>query len=276
MDDLICKICLLVSGKDLSKHIKEVHKMRLKEYKDIYGEYFSKYISEKRKQTCLLKYGNENYKNEEARKLSFELYEGGHPLRDPSVRRKAEETSLNLYGEAHYTNREKAKQTNKERYGVEYTCAAPKVIEKRIRTLIDKYGKVFNISDPHNKIESPDDFITRYNSGETISKLSSMYGVSEPTVCRWISELNLKRSAVLKGEREEISPVLLVISYFKTCAELCRILSFYEYGKIKGSKYTIKLKRLFNSGKKFSHLKQELFDVALKAELQKLFLDKLL
>jgi hypothetical protein len=248
---------------DLTSHIINFHGITTEEYKKSFGLIVSPLVEEKRKKTCLKIYGDENYKNREAIKLSNEMFEGGHSLKDPIVRGKAQSTKEKLYGDPTFTNREKAKKTSLEKYGTEYTCAAPEVIKKRIETLKSRYGKVFNTDRPYNKTDAPSDFIESYMGGTPMGKLSLMYEVSEPVISRWIKDGNLKRDYVEKSERVIETPSEIVSGYFKECLSQQRALSFYEYGKIRGNNYTLKMKRLFNAGKKCASLKEELFRVAL-------------
>ena len=70
------------------------------------------------------------------------------------------------------------------------------------------------------------------------------------------------------------TPLSIVFEYFKECMSQDKILSFYEYGKIRGNKYTLKMKRLFNAGKKYNHLLDELKQVALNKDAWDDFLKK--
>lgn len=259
---------------DLTSHVLNFHKITTEEYKNKFGLIVSPLVEEKRRATCLKKYGNENYKNREAIELSNEIFEGGHSLKDPIVREKAQSTKEKLYGDPNFTNREKAKRTSLNRYGTEYTCAAPDVIKKRIKTLKSRYGKVFNVDRPHNKTDAPPDFVDNFMIGTSMDKLSLMYGVSEPVISRWVKDGNLKRSYVEKYDRVIETPSEIVSEYFKECLTQNKALSFYEYGKIRGGNYTLKMKRLFNAGKKLSHLKEELFKVALDEPAQSMLIDK--
>lgn len=270
-----CDICGCLRF-DLTKHLKKAHNLTVSEYKDRYSSVvISPDVERKRKETCKNRYGLENYKNREAIALSNEIYEGGHSLKDPAIREKGRETKKQKYGDPNFTNREKAKQTCKERYGVEYSGAIPDAVEKRVNTLKERYGRVFNIDVPHNKKEIPTDFKDRYLSGEATSVLALHYGVSGPTITRWAKDLGLVRKVVLMSERKVMSPDEIVFEYFDSCIKEKKVLSFYDFGKLKGNKYQGKLKRLFNKGKKFHDLKQELFDSALDLKKQSEFLEKL-
>lgn len=260
---------------DLTSHVLNFHKITTEEYKNKFGSLVSPLVEEKRRATCLKKYGDENYKNREAIELSNEIFEGGHSLKDPVVREKAHSTKEKLYGDPNFTNREKAKKTSLERYGTEYTCAAPDVIKKRVDTLKSRYGRVFNVDRPHNKTEAPSGFIENYMKGTSMFKLSLMYEVSEPVISRWVKDGNLKRSYVEKSEKVIETPFKIVSDYFKECLTQNKTLSFYEYGKIRGGNYALKMKRLFNSGKKYNSLKEELFRVALDNYSQLVFLGKM-
>jgi hypothetical protein len=260
---------------DLTSHVLNLHKITTEEYKDKFGLLVSPLVEEKRRSTCLKRYGDENYKNREAIELSNEIFEGGHSLKDPTVREKAKSTKEKLYGDPNFTNREKAKRTSLERYGTEYTCAAPEVIKKRVKTLINRYGKIFNTDRPHNKINVPSGFVEDYKKGFSLDKLSILYEVSEPVIRRWVKESNLKRSYIEKIERVVDTPLEIVLEYLQECLVQNKALSFYEYGKIHGNNYTLKMKRLFNAGKKYSHLKELLFQVAVDTRKQEDFLKNL-
>lgn len=258
---------------DLTSHVINFHKITTKEYKNTFGLLVSPLVEEKRRETCLNKYGDENYKNREAIKLSNEIFEGGHSLKDPVIREKANSTKEKLYGNSHFTNRDKAKKTSLEKYGVEYTCSAPEVIKKRIKTSIERYGKVFNISEPHNKTKVPDTFKEEYGKGKTVFELSVLYKVSEPVISRWIKEKQFSRTFVNKSSKIVQTSIEIISEYLQECLIQNKALSFYEYGKIRGSNYTLKMKRLFNAGKKYSSKKEELFRVALLIDSHKSFLE---
>jgi hypothetical protein len=71
------------------------------------------------------------------------------------------------------------------------------------------------------------------------------------------------------------TPDTIISNYFQECLVQNKVLSFYEYGKIRGANYTLKMKRLFNAGKKYASLKEELFRVALDKDSQISFLGKI-
>jgi len=144
----VCIICKK-EMKDLSRHIKFEHQFTVNEYKQKYATIVvDPSVEEKRKNTCLEKYGNSNYKNDGARRLSYELFEGGHPLRDPHIRDKACKTKARLYGDPDYTNRGKAKKTCIEKYGVENVSQVKGILKKRVQTSISKYGRAINYVKP--------------------------------------------------------------------------------------------------------------------------------
>jgi hypothetical protein len=240
--------------------------MTVAEYKAAHGDLIALGVLAKRKATCLARHGDENFTNRPAAALTNMTFDGGHSLRDPSVRAKAAETKVKLYGDASYTNREKAAKTCIERYGVESTGAVPAIIEKRIATLKRKYGRVFNVDRPHNKREIPVGFKTDYLAGMHIDALRAKYGVSEPVIRRWSSEASLKRPQT-EVVREYESPHDVVVKFLDACRERDRVLGFYEYGKLYGTARMTKIKRLFNSGGMFHNLRDRLFDAAARPEL---------
>lgn len=120
----------------------------------------------------------------------------------------------------------------------------------------------------------------------TFIKVSSSYGVSRdsyeengiegiPTHCieyKYGGWNNFIKACGLVPQYEAETPNKIVSEYFKECLIQNKALSFYEYGKIRGANYTLKLKRLFNAGKKFSHFKENLFQVAVDTSKQDGFL----
>jgi len=195
----------------------------------------------------------------------------------PEIIEKKRQTNLKRYGVEKYTNREQAKKTSLERYGVEYTCAVPEIIEKRVATLMERYGRVFNVDEPHNKfhLENKEKFIQDYESGLILGDLAIKYKISEPTLSRIIKDLGLSRTVVKAKSYVIDTPSEATSDYLKACLENNKILSFYEYGKIKGQQYCTKMKRWFNKGRLYNNLLEELKSVALCAEEHETFLNKL-
>jgi hypothetical protein len=195
----------------------------------------------------------------------------------PEIVAKKRQTNLERYGVEKYTNREQAKKTSLERYGIEYTCAVPEFIEKRVATLIERYGKVFNVDEPHNKfhLEDKEKFIQDYESGLILGDLAIKYKISEPTLNRIIKELGLSRAVVKVKSYSIDTPSEATSGYLKACLENNKAFSFYEYGKIRGQQYCTKMKRWFNAGKPYNHLLEELKSVALYSDKHDTFLKKL-
>lgn len=269
-----CIICG-VYQKDLSQHIRNCHSMSVQEYHKVYNQsVVEPSIEEKRKSTCLERYGNPNYKNEEAKKLSNEIYQGGHSLRDPVIRDKGKKTKMELYGDPNFTNRDKAKKTCLEKYGKEYTCQVPEVIVKRVQTLKERYGRVFNVDRAHNKKDPPEEFSNEYLKGTLMEDLCKIFKVSECTIRRWVKEKDLKRSINVSSSRVFCSSREAVAHYLETCSLQNKVLSFYEYGKINSIPNMLKMKRLFNAGKKYNNLREELFRIASFSGLHTEFLNK--
>lgn len=273
----ICVICSAV-WVDLTQHLKRDHQMSVDDYKKNYSSIIIDLsVEEKRKATCERLYGNPNYKNEEAKKLSNEVFEGGHSLRDPIVREKGKKTKEELYGDSNFTNREKAKKTTMDRYGYEYTCQVPEVIEKRVATLKARYGKVFNITEAHNKwhLEKPEEFKFDYASGMTLFDMSNKYKISETTLRDKVKELGLSRTMVSTTKRIVETAAEAAERYLKECLKSNKVLSFYEYGKITGQPNCTKMKRLFNARRPYNYLLGKLSEVALHPELHTDFLSQM-
>jgi G:T-mismatch repair DNA endonuclease (very short patch repair protein) len=108
-----------------------------------------KKISEKRKKTCLEKYGVE-YTSQipETRKLAkktwLEKYGVEHPLQNKEIKEKTASTNLQKYGYRAPTQSlevlEKRKQNNNKKYGVDSPSKLNDVKEKVKNTCLKKYG----------------------------------------------------------------------------------------------------------------------------------------
>jgi len=176
---VICKIC----GKEYKRiggHVRQSHKMTPKEYYDKYlkkpGEgicpvtgkpttfmniqdgycrYASEgavardpVVKEKRRQTCLKKYGVE------------------HPTQALEVKEKTKQTCLKKYGVINIAQlegvQEKRKQTCLKKYGVEYSSQAPEVKEKVRQTCLKKYGVEYSSQAPEVKEKAIQTCLKKY------------------------------------------------------------------------------------------------------------------
>ena len=224
-------------------------------------------VEEKRKQTCIEKYGNPNYKNEEAKKLSNEIFEGGHSLSDPGVRQKACITKQKLYGDPNFTNREKAQQTIKEKYGVDSICDIPGVKEKKINTLMKKYGKIFNWE--RKDLISKKELIRLHHvEGLSFTEIEQKLNMTSGSITYWMKKHGVEthKKIVSPKTKEYTPPEEGVREYFEACLKNGRILSFGEFGDFTEDRKKQKLKRLFNKGGSCQHLREELKDYALSPE----------
>lgn len=82
---------------------------------------------------------------------------------------------------------------------------------------------------------------------------------------------NFIRECGIEPQYEAKTPLDRVKEYFEACDKYNKSLSFYEYEQYTSNPST-RLKRLFNKGKKFHHLKEELFRAALNKDLRESFI----
>jgi len=274
---ITCAICK-IERMDLTRHIKEFHRMTVEDYKKQYQvEIVDPLVDIKRKETSMERYGDPNYKNEEAKKLSNEIFEGGHSLSDPEVREKACETKMNLYGDPNFTNREKAQQTLKEKYGVTNISHIPGVIEKRIDTLKARYGKIFNWE--REDLISREDLIRMHHEENlSLAEIGKKFNIVDRTVAYWMKKhgVEVHKKIVSPKFKEYTSAEEAIKEYFEYCLKNKLVLSFNDFGSMTEDRKMQKLKRLFNSGKIYSYLKEELKVVALQPELWPDFFKKIL
>jgi len=128
----------------------------------------SKEIIEKRKQTCLERYGNENPSNnkeiiekrkqtsiknwgfdnpnkskevrEKIKKTNLEKYEVEHPSQNKEIKEKIKHIYLNKSEEEKRLIQNKMKKTNLQKYGVECSLQNEEVKEKSRQTLLKNYN----------------------------------------------------------------------------------------------------------------------------------------
>lgn len=233
-------------------------------------------VEEKRKETCLEKYGDPNYKNEEAKRLSNEIFEGGHSLSDPAVRKKAYETKQELYGNPDFTNREKARQTLKSRYGVENISHIPGVVEKRVQTCLNKYGKIFNWE--RKDFISKEELIRlHHDEGLSLTEIEQKLNITSGSITYWMKKhgVEIHKKIVIPKVKEYTSPEEGVKEYFEVCLKKGCVLSFGEFGNFTEDRKKQKLKRLFNKGGSCQHLREYLKDFVLFPDKWPSFFEKM-
>lgn len=121
----------------------------------------SLYTVKKRKDSSLAKYGTSNPAQTDivksTIKQTFLKFDGGHPLRDPSVKRQLKETCNEIYGADSPLQSPlvlaKIKQKIIKEYGVEFALQNPESLQKQKATTLEKYG-VENFNQRHLRKDS--------------------------------------------------------------------------------------------------------------------------
>ena len=159
-------------------------------------------IVERRKRTCLEKYGVDVASKSEAVKKKISKNQNPNPSKamrtklerygDPNYNNifKNAKTKLEKYGDPTYNNREKCKQTCLYRYGVENPYQIDKVKDTIIDKMFDKkdYSEIFRplVSDRDKSIE----FL--FNKDYTYKELADLFNCPYYTVQNWVYRLDLK------------------------------------------------------------------------------------
>jgi hypothetical protein len=135
---ICCDGCIGLKEKESNlKNFGVIHKNCLEETK------------EKAKQTCLDKYGCENYAKtdefkEQYKNIMQEKYGVDSAFQSEEVKEKIKETLMEKYGVEHNSQTEEFKQhykeTMMERYGEDATFKIPKFYKKYKDTMVKKYG----------------------------------------------------------------------------------------------------------------------------------------
>lgn len=111
--------------------------------KERYGDNYKNVILEKRKQTCLKKYGVEfPLSSKEIRSKINATISNRTPKEREKIVKKTKATKLKRYGDAGYSNLDLAKTTNIQKYGVEFPFQSDIVQEKGRKTRLEKYGVI--------------------------------------------------------------------------------------------------------------------------------------
>ena len=146
--------CVLFENLYLTKIDAKNHPLFLNESngRKSFGVWNEKYL-EKRRKTCIKKYGVKNVNQVE------------------KIKNKTKQTCIEKYGtsnpQQNLTIREKTKKTCLEKYGYEYTLQSPEIKEKGKMTNIEKYGHEFAIQNQEVKEKSVTSVCKNYNVNVT-------------------------------------------------------------------------------------------------------------
>lgn len=135
---------------------------------------------EKFKQTCLERYGVDNPLKlawvkalakitawtDTARKkriaTSIKKYGVSHPTKCEEVKLKNKLTKFLRYGDFNYNNQEKIKQTNLEKYGVEYVWQSDTIKDKIKNTNLERYGNTCVLASEYGKRKCKETWTQKY------------------------------------------------------------------------------------------------------------------
>ena len=160
-----------------------------------YTEEEKRIINEKRRKTCLERYGNPTYNNMEKNYKTKEERYGDKNYNNPS---KNKETCLERYGVEHHNQterlrknisermksrevQEKFKKTCLEKYGNSNINLVPEIAEKRKKSLIERYGveNPLQNKDIYNKhietMKKNNSYIKSSNEEELYEKLCKQF-----------------------------------------------------------------------------------------------------
>lgn len=150
-----------------------------------------------------------------------------------------------------------------EKYGVSNVACLPKIKAKGVQTSIKKYGKAFNYT--HIPFLPKEDLIDLHLRQKlTLGEIGKRYELTAAGVSYWMKIYGIEviKRVVYPRSKQYLSGKDIVEKYLIKCLELNKILSFYEYGNTGKDRDNLRMKRLFNKGKIYSHLKNELFKIA--------------
>jgi len=147
---------------------------------EIYGTenvFQNKDIIKKSKHTKLKKYGNENYLNHQKRNDTCIYIYGGHPSKSDKVKNKIKETKIK--NNTFFLNneiKEKMKNSNFKKFGVNFPIKSDTIKEKMIKTNIEKYGSENYMTSDIYKDKQLKKSIDKYNC-EIVSFNKGVYTI---------------------------------------------------------------------------------------------------
>jgi hypothetical protein len=174
---------------------------------------FNKISSNKRKNSCLEKYGVENVVNcdivqTKMKETNLKKYGTEHTFQSEQIKYKIKQTLIERYGVDNPNKnteiRNKGKQTCLERYGAEHILQTEQYKEKYKTTIFEKYG-VENISQNENIKQ------------KKINTCLINYGVEYPPQSEVIKQLKIKTSLKKYGVEYPIQYPKVLDRNIKSC-----------------------------------------------------------
>lgn len=183
--------------------------------------------SEKRKQTCLEKYGSitnlkSNETKEKIKKTMVEKYGVEHPMFSDSIKDKMKSTIIEKYGVDNVSKSDVIKikkiESYKHNFGVDHPLQSPIVQEKRKNACLQKYGvdhysktEMFKLEHPNQQHILPENYkkLKDKNWLEEHAHLSSAYiaemlGVTKCTVLKSFSKFNIEKKCTHSSDENNI------------------------------------------------------------------------
>lgn len=179
---IVCQECQK-EFMDIGLHVRQAHGISSAEYLERYPGYAIVDAELVRKRT-----GSRDHASATAKALETFVgkYEGGHPLKDPTVR--ALQKYTRTAGGKPYLDLEKIRKTNLERYGVEHLSGTA----ERREISRNNMQRLNGLKPPPAACPDADAFKKLYLGGMSLPALSKHYGFkSDFVIKRWVKELGL-------------------------------------------------------------------------------------
>ena len=196
----ICQDC----GKEFIMSVKSARKIKkqkvlcracnISDTKTNITEELKHEINEKRKKTNLKKFGVETPLVTERSRMSLSRIDVSEKVK------KIETTKLERYGQAHYNNREKARNTMNEKYGCHSSCV-DEIKDKKESTCLKKYGHTSSLMNDAVKQKSRQTKLEKYgdenynNPEKRKLTCKNRYGVENPMQNESIKEKSVNNKA---------------------------------------------------------------------------------
>jgi len=261
-DHILCMHCGY-KARDITRHLVTALPPHpsFEEYRNLYPgcKIVCSDVDQKRKRTSKALHGDPNYRNKEAQRAGVI-----RAFNESDVLGRIRKTKQDRYGNPGFVNIEKRKRTLLDRYGVDNPMKNPETVKKALETrkILYKDNPIYR-----KPLISKEELEERHHiRGQSLDEIARDLNITPKGVSYWMKKhgVSVCKRVMIPKNKEYITPDCVVKEYLEACKESKKLLSFTEFGIMTEDKKKQRLKRLFNSGKKYHHLREELKEIALK------------
>jgi len=202
IDHVVCKVCSY-KAKDLTRHLVTANSPHpsLSEYRKMFpdAKLVCADVDKKRRATSLKLHGSETYRNRDAQSVGIRV-----AYADGTIQKKIRKTKQARYGDGGFVNVEKRKKTLIEKYGVDNPMKDPSVVQRALKTRVLLYGDNPINRPPRIEKAMLEDMHTVRKM--TLGEIGGIIGVSEAVVSYWAKKHGIKVVKKVVVPKRKMSP----------------------------------------------------------------------